>query len=96
MSKYGPAWVWLATGQSLRQVTPSSALHRRSCQPQSAPSIHVTLAILSNSVIGNWSRGGWHVSLAWTKERDSKCFGDLLNQGFASKQWSGLPYGRWE
>lgn len=23
MSKYGPAWVWFATGQSLGQVTPT-------------------------------------------------------------------------
>lgn len=33
MSKYGPAWVWLATGRSLRQVTPSSSLHGRGGQP---------------------------------------------------------------
>lgn len=51
MSKYGPAWVWLATGQSLGQVTPSSTLLRRGCQPQSAASIH-----MHNSVIGSQSR----------------------------------------
>lgn len=65
MSKYGPAWVWLATGQSLGQVTPSNTLLRRGCQPQSAASIHALLAVLPNSVTG--IRVGWHV--AWAKER---------------------------
>jgi hypothetical protein len=44
MSKYGPAWVWFATGQSLGQVTPFSIPLRRGCQPQSAASIHAILA----------------------------------------------------
>lgn len=39
MSKYGPAWVWFATGQ--RQVTPSRTLQRgavsHSQPPQSMP-----------------------------------------------------------
>lgn len=58
MSKYGPAWVWFATGQSLGQVTPSSTLHRRGCRSQSAPSIQATLAVLPNSARDTRSRGG--------------------------------------
>lgn len=73
MSKYGPAWVWLATGQSLGQVTPSSTLLRRGCQPQSAASIHVILAVLHNSVIGSQSRVACILGLDQGKA-GMKCF----------------------
>lgn len=84
MSKYGPAWVWLATGQSLGQVTPSSTLLRRGCQPQSATSIHAILAVLHNSVTGNRNRGGMRPGPGQRKGRRWECF-ELLNQGFAPK-----------
>lgn len=75
MSKYGPAWVWLATGQSLGQVTPSSTLLRRGCQPQSAASVHVILAVLHNC---HWqSRVACILGLDQGKE-GMKCF-EILN-----------------
>lgn len=84
MSKYGPAWVWFATGQSLGQATPSSTLHRRDCQPQSAPSIHATPAVLPSSATGNWSGAGTRAESTQRKGGHGKLWG-LLNQECAPK-----------
>lgn len=75
MSKYGPAWVWFATGQSLGQVTPSSTLLRRDCQPQSAPSIHATPAVLPSSATGNRSRAGTRAEPTQRKGGHGKLWG---------------------
>lgn len=78
MSKYGPAWVWLATGQSLRQVTPSSSLHERGSQPVNSLNPCHTLSLATG--------GGVACVLPLDKRKvDTKCLGDLLNQEFAPK-----------
>lgn len=75
MSKYGPAWVWFATGQSLGQATPSSTLHRRGCQPRSAPSIHATPAVLPSSATGNRSGAGTRAEPTQRKGGHGKLWG---------------------
>lgn len=95
MSKYGPAWVWFATGQSLGQVTPSSTLHRRGCQPQSTSSIHATLAVLPNSAIGNWDRGGIWAEPGQRKGGYGELWGPPKLRICPQMQQSSLTHERW-
>lgn len=94
MSKYGPAWVWFATGQSLGQTTPSSTLHRRGCQPQSAPSIHATPAVLPSSAAGNRSGAGTRAEPTQRKGGYGKLWGPPEPRMCPQMQQSSLTHGR--